>query len=135
MLGLEIRWSTLFWINWIKIVQNIVLKTNECLTCKCFKSKSKINSNFLALIENRKFHISGDHFACQSFYSCFQVSSQEQQFTAIKGECPSNDESCYNSFYLFTGITAIVAFFASSGRVGSILIHLRAIEVRDKVSR
>ena len=56
-----------------------------------------------------------------------------QKMSAVKGECLSNDENCYVSFYIFTGVLAFMAFFISSGRVGTMLLQLRAIDVKDKV--
>lgn len=53
--------------------------------------------------------------------------------SAIKGECASNDADCYSGFYIFTGVIVVITFFLSSGRVGSLLLQLRAIETEDKV--
>ena len=55
--------------------------------------------------------------------------------TASHGECSSNDESCYNSFYIFTAVVIILAFTKFSGQLGGLLVLLRAIEVEDKVSK
>ncbi len=55
------------------------------------------------------------------------------QLSAVKGECLSNDSSCYTSFYIFTGVVLFMSFFIASGRIGTLLLQLRAIEVEDKV--
>ena len=55
--------------------------------------------------------------------------------TATHGECSSNDESCYHSFYIFTAVVIILAFTKFSGQLGGLLVLLRAIEVEDKVTR
>ena len=54
--------------------------------------------------------------------------------TATHGECSSNDESCYHSFYIFTAVVIILAFTKFSGQLGGLLVLLRAIEVEDKVT-
>jgi hypothetical protein len=59
--------------------------------------------------------------------------NQFMGFRATQGECISNDEGCYHSFYIFTGIVFFISFFMSSGRVGSLILQLRAIDVADKV--
>ena len=53
--------------------------------------------------------------------------------TATQGECASNDESCYASFYIFTGVVIVLAFTKFSGQLGGLLVLLRAIDVEDKV--
>ena len=68
-----------------------------------------------------------NNFNLSSLYGYGQI------ITALKGECPSNDDSCLSSFYSFTAIMIFVSYFASSGRVGTLLLQLRAIEARDKV--
>ena len=62
------------------------------------------------------------------------LSQTYPDLSAIKGECASNDADCYSGFYIFTVVIVVITFFLSSGRVGALLLQLRAIETEDKVN-
>ena len=96
--------------------------------CKDFKINGKEvtyqNCNCIKKKINNTFGLSPGHPL---------ITQSVGDLTASHGECSSNDESCYHSFYVFTGVVIILAFTKFSGQLGGLLVLLRAIDVEDKV--
>jgi hypothetical protein len=60
--------------------------------------------------------------------------STDVSLTVVKGECPSSEHSCRMSYYGAIAIMFCISFANNFGRIGSILIQIRCIDVNDKVN-
>ena len=57
------------------------------------------------------------------------------QLTVVKGECSSaeSEDNCRISYYLAIAIMFSISFANNFGRIGSVLLQIRCIDVNDKV--
>jgi len=55
------------------------------------------------------------------------------QLTVVRGECWSDEASCKTSYYAAIGIMFFISFANHFGRIGSVLLQIRCIDVQDKV--
>ena len=61
------------------------------------------------------------------------VDVENLQLTVVLGECWADEASCKTSYYAAIGIMFFISFANHFGRIGSVLLQIRCIDIQDKV--
>ena len=62
-----------------------------------------------------------------------EVDIENLQLTVALGECWTDESSCKMRYYATIGIMFFISFANHFGRIGSVLLQIRCIDVQDKV--
>ena len=61
------------------------------------------------------------------------VDVENLQLTVALGECWTDESSCKMRYYATIGIMFFISFANHFGRIGSVLLQIRCIDIQDKV--